>query len=249
MKRRVLSYAVLAVALLPCALLAQGFWAKKDYREWNARECEKMLTDSPWARTRTIGQAVIQRLEARDSIDANPRSVEGREERPEVTYVVQLWSALPVRQASVRRAQLAPSFAKLTEGQQAELKASHAKLLAAEFPDRVVIKVLYGSNVTTYQYELVRYWQKRPANTWSQDTFLITSAGRVPPMEVRVEPGAGGEFDLFFPRQVNGKPILEPGEKQLALEFESPAVGQIRNERVLLEFKVKDMLLNGRLVY
>jgi hypothetical protein len=67
---------------------------------------------------------------------------------------------------------------------------------------------------------------------------------------------------------VDGKPLLEPGDKTLGVEFVSPAVGpqdqttaqsavrpgaqqqtRVDSSRVFMEFKVDKMMLNGQLIY
>ena len=74
------------------------YGVKKDYREWSARDCSKLLQNSPWSKMRTFTAILIQEL-------SQPSAVPGREHAPQISYVAMLWSALPVRQAVVRQAQ------------------------------------------------------------------------------------------------------------------------------------------------
>ena len=34
---------------------AQEFWVNKDYLQWSAPECQKLLTDSWWSKTASVG--------------------------------------------------------------------------------------------------------------------------------------------------------------------------------------------------
>jgi hypothetical protein len=100
--------------LASAALTAADFWQEKDFTVWSAQQVEKMLTDSPWAKKVTI---VVGRLReegldgfqlgaagpgggggaGRDSADAEVQQLR------RVTVTVAWLSALPVRQALVRR--------------------------------------------------------------------------------------------------------------------------------------------------
>lgn len=42
---------------------AAGFWQKKKFPSWSQKEVRRMLTDSPWAKTRTVPLAVEGKLE------------------------------------------------------------------------------------------------------------------------------------------------------------------------------------------
>jgi hypothetical protein len=48
---------------------------------------------------------------------------------------------------------------------------------------------------------------------------------------------------------VDGKPLLEPGDKTLSVEFVSPAIGQMVSFRAFVEFKADKMVLHGQPVY
>jgi hypothetical protein len=98
---------VALVLLLTSAGFAQGFWQKKAPGEWSPKECEKVLTDSPWAKSRTIGDVMIEEI-------GKPESVDGREGHPWVAYTARFWSALPVRQALVRQLQLTKDFVSMS---------------------------------------------------------------------------------------------------------------------------------------
>ena len=38
------------LALLTTALWGAGFWDKKDFTQWNAKEIDRVLRNSPWAK-------------------------------------------------------------------------------------------------------------------------------------------------------------------------------------------------------
>lgn len=228
--------------LLTASVFAQGFWQKKTPEKWTQGECEKLLTDSPWAKNRTIGNVIIEDLEKAGSID-------GRESQPWITYRARFWSALPVRQAFVRLRQFSKDFIALPPEQKRSVVEQNDRILSAEFPDRIVILVAYATNVDSYRRDLARFWQTRPPAIWSMDTFLVTGRGRIPPLAVQVVPGEGGQFELHFPRTVDGQPVIGASDKNVSLEFVHPDVGVLRTERILFSFKVKEMIVGSAALY
>ncbi len=229
----------LLTVLVPVSLYAEGFWVKKDFTQWSVRECAKLLNDSPWAKSQTITEIFIE------EIGENPSSVPSREHAPQITYVAQIWSAEPIRQAVVRQARLGPEFNKLSVSDRQAVEAQQSSLLEQKFPDRVVVRVEYSTTVPAYERALAQYWQTRPQGAWNQDTFLSSSSGRHSPVDVRVAGGAGGYFILVFARDVNGEPVVKAKDKSIAIELQCPTIEKLPGQRLLMEFKLKDMAFKG----
>lgn len=231
--------------LLGCLAASQGteFWDKKEYREWSERECRKLLEDSPWARTYTLSRVLIEPLQT-------PSTERAREPHPQITYHVQFWSALPIRQALVRLQQIQQKYDRMTPAEQQAFDQQAEKFLAARFPDTVVLHVAYGSNVQVDDRELARHWQIQTTETLKNFVFLINSGGdKVPLLRYVSGGGARREFQLIFPREYEGRPLVGPEDKSLKLEFIHPRIGEQSESRVLIEFKVKKMLMRGAVVY
>jgi hypothetical protein len=236
------------------------FWQKKPYRRWSEAECRKMLEESPWARTHTLGQVYIEPLQSPSSPRSNdpfqvPDPTTGpvrsstadraREQQPRISYVVQFRSALPVRQALVRMMQINQSYDQMpSEGKQ-KFDQNADAFLAKNLSDTVVLFVKFRSNVQEFLMELSRYWQAQTTQTLKNSVFLITSKGdKIPPMNYI---WAGTEFQLTFPREYNEQPVAVPGDKIIWLEFTHPRIRQQREARILLEFKLEKMVLAGSL--
>jgi hypothetical protein len=156
---------------------------------------------------------------------------------------------MPIHQATVRLAQLNPAFSKLAPQKRQAIKTQQTSLLTKKFPNRIVMQMEYSTTTPAYQLDLAQYWQTRPANLWKQDTYLNASSGRHVPVDVRVAGGGGGLFELIFPREANGQPVVLLTDKSFSVEFEAPAIGRLPGGRVLLEFKLKDMALKGQPVF
>ncbi|MFN7944894.1 MAG: hypothetical protein U0Z53_06050 [Blastocatellia bacterium] len=235
----------LLTVLLTGFVLAQSkeFWQTRDYRQWTEKECRKLLDNSPWAQDHTINSTYIEPLQTQSSDRA-------RERNTQMTYHVQFRSALPVRQALVRLQQLSSKYDQMPPEQKQEFDQRAARLLEANFADIVAVHVSYSSNVAIYDREMANYWQVQTTEKLRNSTFLIGPKGqKIPPQRVTVTTGAGREFTLYFPRLVEGQPLVTPQDKSIKLEFNHPRVSDQNESRVLLEFKIEKMLMQGAVVY
>ncbi len=71
------------------------------------------------------------------------------------------------------------------------------------------------------------YWQSIHQDSVPNDILFNHGAGRShrpDPVMSLTETGAY-EFDLSFPRLVNGEPVIRPGDKSFNIQFVNPAVG------------------------
>jgi hypothetical protein len=221
---------------------SKEFWAKKDYREWTDKECRKLLEDSPWANHYTFSQVFI------DPLQTNSTDRE-RQQNPNIEYKVQIRSALPVRQALVRLSQINNKYDQMTEDGRKAFDQNAEKFISGGSPDLVVMHVRYSANVQNDDRDLARHWHAQTAETLKNFIFLIGGGGvKVPLSGYRPGDGAAREFQLVFPREYNGRPLVGPGAKSLMLEFNHPNIRGTAG-RVLIEFKVEKMTIQGTVVY
>ena len=220
------------------------FWEKKEYPKWDQSECSRILNDSPWARQYSVSTVEIRPLQTAPDDDA-------REARPQIAYVAQFRSALPVRQALVRMGQLAAKYDEKSADERAKIDQRAAEFLDRKFDDSIVVHVSANSNVVAYQRQLVTYWRSRGPIELSTTAYLITQDGKkIPPLRVQVGEAGSLGFQLVFPRQVDGRPVLDASNKKsIAIEFLHPDIGGLGEARVLLEFKPNKMLYRGNLAY
>src|SRR5215207_6438301 len=102
----------LLVAVLVATATAQNKWPKKPYTEWTLDEVMRILNNSQWAQN----ASKIVPTRYRSGIPDNPAETE-------FFVQIRLYSALPVRQAIVRRMQLTIPYEKLTVAQRASFDA------------------------------------------------------------------------------------------------------------------------------
>ncbi len=264
-------YFIVLILLASLAAGAAEFWEKKKYTEWSEKECRKLLTASPWAE-RKVADSEINLFKTSDNPvsmnvpedpaeDSSPTNLDPtasestagateRQQRVEMFYVVQVRSAAPIRQAFVRLNQLVQKYDQMTPEQKQQFEQWSGKYLASEFPDTVIVYMEYGSNADGDAREMNRYWRNQTADTLKNFTYLIGAKGvKAPLQQYGVEQSERRVFQFVFPRTVNGQPIVGPEDKSLQVEFVHPNLRKRGEKRVLVEFKLNKMIVDGQLVY
>ena len=243
-------FAITAFALLALPrAAAQDFWQAKPFPTWSKAESEKMLRDSPWAQHITLSQVIMAGFstgqQSRNSgVGAgspgvgNPAAVSEAQhsELPHLTYIAQLRSALPVRQAVVRQRQLAEGYDAKPPQQRAALDAKTDAYLAKP-QDDIVVYVAYESNLGNYANLEARYWKQQTYDLLKNKVFLTIGGARLAPVGYAATDGA---FQFNFERPAE---VLHAGS--VTLEFTHPPVGALATETVRIEFKLNKMLVNG----
>jgi hypothetical protein len=225
--------------LLVCltATLASGgeFWAKKPYQNWSADEARRIQEESPWATTLTLG-GIQSAVTSGDS--PNNRGYRGEMETdPSISYTLQFRTALPIREAQVRVSQLNSHYDSMKPEQKAAFDAGAGKFLAATFPDRVLVAVTFHTNVENYQSFLRNYWASQSMAKLSMTVFLNTKTER---LSLKGYSFKDDTFQFTFPRPAQ----VQPDEK-ISVEFVHPRINAIGEQRILQDFSLKKMLVNG----
>jgi hypothetical protein len=244
---------------------ADDFWVKKDWTKWSKDECNKILQDSPWTKQWTKS---IVNLRSSMPGSSNPLSEgesAGAEKAPEVHYYVQLRSSVPVREAAVRLQQI-QGYANMTNDQKKEFDTRAADYIGRSYDDVILVHVDYGSNVQTFERDMANYWKTIREDSVPVDFYLINDRGdRVSPARFVSPKNGSYAFDLTFPRLKNNEPVVHDGDKSLSIQFVNPAVGKqpatggnpattqqdtssdtFGRERVLIQFKLDKMVINGK---
>jgi hypothetical protein len=232
----------LPVVLLAATIDVAGsdFWEKKEYKEWSQKDCAKLLQDSPWAK-----KLELTSVQVMDN-DSNRTSTDGMQ--PYVRYWIQFRSALPIRQAMVRQGQIANKYESLSP-EQKQAFDKRADALLEGFPaDSVIVFVQYETNDRNRDQELARYWQSKTTELLKNQVYLTAGDTKVPIAAFAVGQGAERWFQFVFPREAQGKPILDPKDKSIKLEFTYPAMG-LGSGQAFQEFKTQKMIFNGNIAF
>jgi hypothetical protein len=234
-----------AAMLLLLAVPAQGqeFWEKLPYQEWTREQCLKMLRDSPWSKTFTISTVKQDRF-------GQPTKGESRQTEQHVYYYAQLRSALPVRQAVVRQAQIEEKYEKMNDAERRAFDVSADRYLRAQYDD-IIVHVDYASDVEFFERDLAVHWQTRPpGEILNASVYLTTSRGaRIAPKDFKTERGSGRAFEFIFPREVNGEPLVTADVTSIRVEFPNPQIRDLNDQRTAFEFRVDKMKFRGATVY
>ncbi len=243
MRRTSILLVVLIAVAAGGVALAQGFWAEKDFRKWSEKECRKMLEDSPWSRSFTHSRNYIESMGA-STRDRNLQMV------PRFDYVIQIRSALPVRQALVRQKQLEADYDQASPERRKELDQQADEFLSRESQEVIVVYVMYSVNVMTYFRELAKHWESMPPEVAMKQIQLFAPRGqKIYPLSYTKVGGAGGAFQLTFPKQINGEPILTTKDKELKLRFSHPDIAEQGEAQVSVNFDLRKMTVGGKILY
>jgi hypothetical protein len=230
---------VLVVSLTGPVALAANFWIDKTYDHWSAKETDSMLEESPWATTLSLGS--VQTDITSGDRPANTRYRGEMETNPTISYTLQFRSAEPIREAQVRSFQLKSHYDAMSADQKAAFDANASKFLAVKFSDRVVVAVTYKTNVQDYEGVLRAYWGSQNLATLAMSTFLDAGKQRLSLLDYSVKENT---FQFTFPR-----PQQLSSNEKIAVEFTHPKVNVIGQQRILQEFNLKKMLVNGEPVF
>ena len=199
-----------------------------------------MLTDSPWAQDFTLQESGIQTRSLGESEDGRQFYIK---------YQMQFSSALPIRQAQVRQAQITQNYDNLGPENRQQFDQNAHSFLSSKFPDAIIVFVTYETNSQNASRDLDRYWQSQTTDLLKNQVFLRNSRGnRADLAQFSVHPNERS-FQFIFPRQINGEPLLGPEDISLMLHFTAPKAGGLGGSNGYLEFKPEKMVFDGNLAY
>ena len=231
-----------AVSLLSLPLGAAVQWEKKPHTEWSDKEVQKVLNDSPWARTQVFtnptplfNQGVTGRQGAGVPPPPQPAAA------THVNFRIRFFSAKPIRQA----------IGRMMELQQkqpiSEELAAHLKSLASgEFLELIVITVSVDSKeVGANVQQAASLLRTRGTGELKNSTFIETRGGHRVFLQEYQPPRADGLGARFiFPRLVDGEPFITPDSQEIHFVTELSS-----DYRLNMRYKIKEMMYEGKLEY
>jgi hypothetical protein len=223
-------------------------WLYKDWTKWNLNDCGLVLSNSPWSH-RT---------------EYNPFAGNGQGYKE---TVVQLRSALPVRQALLRNLQLQKHYDRMDAQRKLEFDQQHASELNDHTDEKVDVIISNSS----YQPPLDPNSRRTSAPFYdphppTQAALSLSDGTLLQPSQTNVSPPSVGmdlsmnRLEYIFPRTVSGKPLYSTRDSLLAICLGAPLIldkktGAIlghtdfRNSRKAYEFKIADLMYKGNVEY
>ena len=214
---------------------------KEPFEKWNRNQINQLINDSPWAHNQTLSTAM-----------GSGSGVQGEKEIFN-KFTVRFFSALPIREAYVRMMQIVNKYDEMIPEQRAEFDTRFKRALNLDVRDRVIVALEFASNDPEAIREMKHFLEISKAETLKQNAYLISQhLGRVELREYFPPSSDGTGAKFVFPRSVNGKQLIEPGDKEVRFEFNVPLVdrrGGGSSQKVLIAFKVPQMSYKGELSF
>lgn len=253
--------AIIGLLMVTVAFAAES-WTRKAYTEWSQKEVQRLLNDSPWAKSFNLRYAVLTQVRREVGQFATvPSEGEGGND-PEVVYTAYLRTAQPMREAVVRAAQLEAKYDHMDDAARRAFDAQWTQFLAAGPGDTVIVHVKYTANTSEIDRRLANYWQTQTLGSVQSHAVMTGLDGRrVFPTAFWTGKGASREFQLAFPRAPGDD---YPRDAAVAVEFahpnklNEPALGERETQlsrssetttRVYMKFPLKDMQYRGKTTY
>ena len=248
---RKLGIAAVGVLLLGGVVWALDFWQKADYTSWSQKECEQVLTKSPWA----FQYVHTNYNRPANNISAGPGSTTDGEASPRVEaqsgeretriiFQFVLLSAKPTRMARARLMLL----------QSPDMTAQAEQFVNQPATKEIPIQVQYASRPPGISaiHDIQNFFRRATINDFQANTTLTSSEFKEPIHISRYEPPTDkNAFGLFvFPRfAASGKPYFTGKEKSITLrsDLKIPIAqrGGTENYNVFVKMEPKRMVLQN----
>ena len=232
----------------------------KPYTEWSLDEAKKVTTDFPWSSTYQSerGQdAAAQLQQAREQADTRLSGSERGNLGASPGFEpirIQLFSALPVRQALVRLQQLEAGYDKMSAEEKAKFDARKAGFLECKICNDyyVVMLTKWKTKEATVSHGI---FQTLKLEDVKGKIWLENDKGQR--REINEFTPAKSETDasIFFFKRTDdaGTPLFTPSDKLIKFMF-SNELRDNKNEYSaliprLFEFKVSKMVVDGKLQF
>jgi len=239
MPRRYVAAFLATLIFAVLSLHASDFWISKDWKQWSRDDCERMLAESPWAHMWRGGPQI---------------GLGGTAAGDALVLSIQLRSAVPVRQAIVRKLQFDQKYDKLTDAQKNSFDTQAGQILNRSYDDTILVHVDFSksSAADRLRGDLHAYVRN---GIEQLDAVLLTDDGTLlKASRFDMNPKGLNEFDLVFPRLSDGASAIKDAQKRFSIQFQSPQLLQvfgtdIPTRRVRVDFDLEKMSFGGKLSY
>ena len=229
--------ATLAMSLFASVLAQEDGWQKTPYQEWTLRDTEKLLTDSPWAQTRSKGIGLTGASGDQPSVNlsVDPEAV-----------TLRLRSALPVRQALLRMRQIKAKYDRMSASEKAAFDSKNKPLV--ECPACADNYVITLSPAPGSRRGVPVSLKTVPLAKLKLFVQVTDESGARRELVHFVPPNTQGEDAVFFFSQFDdrGAPLISPSSKKLIVTFDQQVITTNSSMGLMkFEFDVSRMVLDG----
>lgn len=241
-----ISPALIIAAMLTISAIAQK--SHKPYSEWTGKDAQKILDDSPWARTQV--ETDTSEMVFSPTSQGNPvigststtasRAVRGAtNQATSVNYHIMFLSARPIREAISRKVELAQKTPN------PELSAQLQSFVERNFADYIVVAVTFDTKDPRFANAPNQAFAGALSATLKNNTYLDRNDGKRMFLSEYIAPtsdGLGAKF--VFARSLYEQPFLSSEFSQVRFYSEVS-----RSVKIDQRFKISDMQYNGKLEY
>jgi hypothetical protein len=220
-------------------------WLTKDWTKWTSDDCAYVLNGSPW------------------SLQMYSSSVSDRPGEFNASYtLVQLRTALPVRQALLRALQIEKHYDRMDDQKKRAFDQQNSATFDESAASNVVVLI---DEVNVYNGSRAIIPGQSPA---TQIALRISGGALVapvqtkkvnyPPTEIQFD-AVHFQFEYVFPRTVGGKPLYSTDDLSLGIYLGAPLIVDKKTGTVEQQdfrestggyfFKIPDLIYKGKLEY
>ena len=236
--------------LIAVPLFAAKFWETKDFTTWSEKECNEIITKSPWAYSNSFGE-VPPIGQQTAGIDDRSRGLGdpnfGEAESTQV-FEFRLMTAKPVRMAFARMQLLQkPNDPALMEQVMKYVNTAPEK--------EIVIQISYRSVPTgsSAVQDIHRYFLGANLADFRASTSLASDKSGIVPIAAYLAPGPNRSLPAFvFPRlKESGEPNFAVETKQITFRSEfTPLVGARKMKYdIFVKMNTKQMIFKEELTF
>jgi len=233
----------IAILALAALALAAEWWEKKPYAQWNDKEVERMLDNSPWGKVHAVTIMPDTEPATRTFESTGGGDLE-REKRN--LFHLHFLSAKPVRMAIARQIMLATK-----EGVP---DAAAIDRFVQQGDDKHIVISMTLSSVPKGLSSVRGYWSSLlnlSTTNLTANTALATKTGKRVYLVRYDKPGQDGMgAKYYFSRYMkDGSPLVTENDKEVRFETIVPLneSGTTREDRVWMQFDVRKMVFEGKL--
>lgn len=237
----------LCVLMLSVTATAQSVWPTKPYTQWTLEEAARILMDSPWAQS--------------SSHFAPPSRRSDLPDYPAGTnYYVQLrlFSALPIRQAIVRRMQLTIPYEKLKTAHRESFDAEVDGLLKCPHCAEYYIVTLISTSKDplhivsgggSFTLDVVAVLKRVPEDELLGHVSILNDHGERR-NAARAVFTPKNELVLLFRRlDDQGNPLIKPTDKKFYVDFDEYLTKKAEGALKKFAFDVRDLVRDGEVIF
>ncbi len=210
----------------------------KPWTEWNEKDAQKILDDSPWGQTQT--ETDTSEMVYTPTTRPAPARAQGERSevlsiRPQTSIIrIRLLSARPIRQA----------FARTITAKQPEMAESMKAFVERDFAEFIVVAVAFDSTDRRASGPVMQILNSANTGILQNNTYLEVKGGKrqfLDQYQAPTQDGLGAKF--IFKRTMNGEPLITPEMNEFRFYAE------VKQIKLNMRFKTKDLLYDGKLEF